>query len=180
MHGKTGSVSKKSIGRPPKFHGPSRVVTMTLPDATLRDLAAIDQDRARAIVEATRIAAALRRGGGGEAGASPVAVERVASGTALITVPFSRLLAAIPGLALIEFQPGRYLVVVEPGRELPDVEIAVLDALDRIEEAGGEERAILEGLLGQLRAVRRSARARTATIILVDVAGEREALLPAG
>ncbi|MGD9972855.1 MAG: hypothetical protein AB7S77_07330 [Desulfatirhabdiaceae bacterium] len=39
-------------GRPKKFDESSRVVTITLPERTLKNLESIDRDRARAIVKA--------------------------------------------------------------------------------------------------------------------------------
>ncbi|MGH6635657.1 MAG: hypothetical protein ACRED0_05815, partial [Gammaproteobacteria bacterium] len=44
---------KGKSGRPPKFRGPRRPITVTLPENTLARLASIDPDRARAIVKAT-------------------------------------------------------------------------------------------------------------------------------
>jgi hypothetical protein len=49
-------LAKTKIGRRPKFRGPRRPVTVTLPERTLATLAAIDADRARAIVKVTETA----------------------------------------------------------------------------------------------------------------------------
>jgi hypothetical protein len=44
--------NKKKKGRPPKFRESRRPVTVTLPETTLARLAAINTDRAQAIVKA--------------------------------------------------------------------------------------------------------------------------------
>ncbi len=152
----------RSPGRPPKFAGPSRVVTVTLPEETLARLARLNADRAKAIVRATDLALMALEAG------SPVELQNVSAGSAVITVPASPALQSLRGVRLIEIRPSRYLIVLEPGTALSEVEISVLDALEGLEAADGPDHAILTELLRSLRSSRRSERARTGELILVD------------
>src|SRR5437879_3945486 len=83
-------------GRPPKFDEPRRPVTVTLPERTLARLAAVDDDRATAIVKL--VDSALPRSNG----RSPIDVVEVAPGAAIILVGPSRSLRKIPWLKLAE------------------------------------------------------------------------------
>ena len=71
--------TSKGGGRQPKFDEPQRPVTVTLPKRTLSALAALDADRARAIVKV--VDAALS---GNRSGAKLVEVIEVAPGAAVI------------------------------------------------------------------------------------------------
>ena len=57
------STSKSAGGRPPKFDEPRRPVTVTLPKRTLSALAALDADRARAIVKLVDAALSSKKNG---------------------------------------------------------------------------------------------------------------------
>lgn len=155
----------RSPGRPPKFAGPSRVVTVTLPDETLTRLAEIDRDRGRAIVRATEMALAGRQRGDDPS----VRMQAVSPGMAVITVPESPALSGLDGLTLIQISPSRYLIVVQPGKALAEIEVAILDTLEALPESDLRDRAILGELLRSLRSGRRSEKVRTAELILVDI-----------
>ena len=155
----------RNPGRPPKFAGPSRVVTVTLPEETLARLAELDGDRARAIVHATELAMAAL-----ESSVDPsVEMQPVSARTAVITVPDSPALSALDGLNLIQIRPSRYLIVLDPGMALAEVELSVLDALESLSPGDDRDHAILSQLLRSLRASRRSDRAKTGELILVDI-----------
>lgn len=155
----------RSPGRPPKFTGPSRVVTVTLPEETLARLAEVDRDRARAIVRVTELAGALPQPGDDPV----VTMQAVTPHMAVIAVPRSAVLAGLAGLSLIQVGPSRHLIVLEPGTAVAEVEIAILDALEVLAEADGRDRAILGALLRNLRAARRSGKMRTAALMLVEI-----------
>jgi hypothetical protein len=140
------------------------VVTVTLPEETLARLAELDGDRALAIVRATELAVASLEGRGVPA----VEVQEVSTKTGVITVPASPALLALRGVRLIEIRPSRYLIVLEPGTALAEVEVSVLDALEGLAPEG-QDHAVLTELLRSLRASRRSERARTGELILVDI-----------
>lgn len=152
------------LGRPPKFAEPTRVVTVTLPESTLRALGEIDQDRARAIVHATNIALAAKD----DHGESFIDLVAVNDKSAVITVPFCQALADTKGLTLLRFHPGRYLVMLEPGVSLPEIEVSLLDLVDA-QEAGSEDRVLLSQLIERLRAFRRSRRTTMGEVILVAI-----------
>jgi hypothetical protein len=140
------------------------VVTVTLPEETLERLAAIDGDRARAIVRAAELADAAFSGG-----APAVEMQAVSPRTAVITVPESPALASLRGLRLIQIRPSRYLIVLDRGMALAEVEITLLDALEALPSGDSRDRTILSELLYSLRSSRRSDRATTGELILVDI-----------
>lgn len=159
-----GSETRKGLGRPRKFSGPSRVVTVTLPETTLRDLGTIDSDRALAIVEATRLGLA-------SAGVDEMrSAELVPVGdrSAVITVPYSRVLARIRGVTLVRMRPGRYLVTLDPAVTLAEIEIALLDSIES-PDSSGEDRDLLAQFLEQLRVLRRTERTKTRQVIIVTI-----------
>ncbi|WP_181707060.1 hypothetical protein [Chthonobacter rhizosphaerae] len=153
----------RSSGRPRKFHEPSRVVTITLPEATLEKLAAINEDRARAIVHAADVAST---GNGQDEG---VRVTKVGPGVGMLTVPHCPSLQSIPGLDLVQILPSRFLIVVTSGTNASTLELAILDGLDDLPADNIRDREILADLLKYLRTFRRSEKVSTAEVILVDI-----------
>jgi hypothetical protein len=156
--------ARRGLGRPPKFAEPSRVVTVTLPESTLRDLEVIDADRARAIVEVTRLGLAP----GGPDPARAVELVPVGERAAVITVPNSQALAAIRGVTLIQMRPGRYLVTLDPEVTLAEIEVALLDSIETA-DGGGADRELLVQFLDRLRVLRRSERTATRQVIVVAI-----------
>ncbi len=139
----------KGGGRPPKFDEPRRPVTVTLPKRTLSALAAVDTDRARAIVKLVDAALSGKRSG------KPVEVVEVAPGAAVILVAPSRCLRRIPWLKLAEVTPGRHLLTIVPGTAIESLEVAMLDILERLAPDEDYERKILEELRQLIGASRR-------------------------
>ena len=136
-------------GRPPKFDEPRRPVTMTLPERTLARLAAVDADRATAIV---KLVDTLVPGAHGH---KLVDVVEVAPGAAIILVAPSRFLRRIPWLKLAELSPGRHLVTILPGTPIDSLEIAILDLLETLPKSETYERKILDELRRLIGAGRR-------------------------
>ncbi len=165
LNDRRAAASAARPGRPPKFLGESRVVTVTLPESTLATLAAIDKDRARAIVRVTEMAAPEAD----HSDSQLVQLLSVKRESAVITVPFSARIADISGLDLIQILPNRYLVVLTPGMALAEVEVALLDDLAAIGPDEDDERMLLAQLLDSLRLYRRSLRAKIGEVILVDL-----------
>jgi len=128
-------------GRPPKFDEPRRPVTVTLPKRTLAELAALDDDRAAAIVKLVDSARQL-------AGSNRklVKVVEVAPQAAIILVPPSRCLRGIPWLRLAEVSPGRCLLTIAPGTTIESLEVTILDLLEGLSATEEYERKILEEL----------------------------------
>jgi hypothetical protein len=136
-------------GRPPKFDEPRRPVTVTLPERTLSQLAAVDVDRATAIVKLTD--SALRA----SSGRSFVELVEVAPGSAIIVVPPSRCLRRIPWLKLAELSPGRHLLTIVPGTPIDSLEVAIFDLLESLPASEEHERKILDELRRLIGAGRR-------------------------
>jgi len=88
---------------------PRRPVTVTLPERTLARLAAVDNDRATAIVKLVDSALPRRTAG------ARFDVVEVAPGAAIILVDRAAPLRKIPWLKLAELSPGRHLLTVVPG-----------------------------------------------------------------
>jgi len=157
------STRRSAGGRPPKFPGPRRPVTLTLPERTLRGLASIDPDRARAIVKATD--AAL--GGGPKSGAR-VELIKVAPGTSLIVVGYSRYFQRIPCLGLVEFAPGRFILTVPSGTSVDSLEIALGDVLEDFPARDVADRVTLDELRHVLHRFRRSEALSKVEILLLE------------
>lgn len=153
---------RKPIGRPRKFKGPSRVVTITLPEQTLADLFRIDDDRARAIVRATAMAIPEP-----DISEPLVRVIEVGRDIGMITVPWCEALLEIADLSLVQITPTRYLIVISSGRPLSEIERAMVDRIGSLDPGRAVERGVLTDLLGHLRRFRRTERVDTAEVILV-------------
>jgi hypothetical protein len=128
-------------GRPPKFDEPRRPITVTLPERTLAGLAAVDADRAGAIVKLVDATLAVP---GKER--KLVDVVEVAPGAGIILVAPSRSLRQIPWLKLAEVTPGRQLLTVAPGTAVEALEVALLDLLEDLPASDDYERRILDEL----------------------------------
>jgi hypothetical protein len=147
----TSSRSSGRSGRPPKFREPRRPVTITLPERTLRLLAAVDRDRARAVVRVTDATVASADGPESRL----VEVVEILPGIGIILVGASRYLRQIPWLRLVELAPGRLLLSIPSGTPVESLEIAVHDLLETVSTEDPRERAILEGLHALIRTLRR-------------------------
>lgn len=154
--------SRSKAGRPPKFHGARRPITATLPEQTLDLLAAIDSDRARAIVKATAAAFSLD-----DQRQKPVELVQIAPGWAIVTIGPNRLLAGIPWLRLVELAPTRFLLSVPTGTSVDSLELAIIELLENA-DADDRERAMLEQLRDLVRRVRRRGDFSKAEILLVE------------
>lgn len=152
----------KPGGRPPKFDEPRRPITLTLPERTLRQLAAIDADRARAIV---KVADAVVRKDTSRA--KPVEIVEVAPGKGIILVGPSRCLREIPWLRLAEIAPTRYLLTITPGTAIESLEVALHDLVEELPAHEEHERSILEHLLALLRRLRRDEMISKAEMLFV-------------
>jgi hypothetical protein len=150
-------------GRPPKFREPRRPITVTLPESTLALLAAIDQDRARAIVKATNTAIPDKK-----TGRTPVELVEIMPGIGIIVVGPSRYLQKIKWLRLIELAPARFLLTIPTGTAVDSLELAVLDLLQNLKPNEEWERSVLEALRDLLHDLRRAERFIKAELLFVD------------
>ncbi len=153
---------KATVGRPRKFRGPRRPVTVTLPEATLASLAAIDADRAKAIVKVTDTALSTSA-----KDVKQVELVEVTPGLGIILVGPCQILQKIQGLRLVEVAPMRFLVVIPTGTTIDAVELAITDLLDdkRHEEL---EQSTLIQLRDLIKSLRRQHLFSKAEMLFVD------------
>jgi hypothetical protein len=154
--------TKIKSGRPPKFHGPRRPVTVTLPESTLARLASIDQDRARAIVKVTDVAMPL------DARQKQIELVEVAHGLAIIIVGPSQLLQKIKWLRLVEVAPMRFLLSIPLGTSIDSLELAVIELLEDAKLYDDWERSLLSQLRALIRKLRRRGELSKAEMLFVD------------
>ena len=136
------SVSGRRRGRPQKFGRPARLVAVTLPNDVVAWLESLDADVARAIVrlhDETLDRKPLRPG------PTPPAAELVdvGEGRALIVVTPS-LVRGLAGVAAIPFGKGRAFLALEPTWTMADLELSVMDALERGAMDAGNRDALAE------------------------------------
>ena len=133
-------------GRPRKFSGPSRPVTLTLPVETIEALTSVDRDLSRAVV---RIAHP-------EVGRRHAAAELVTFGRrAVIIVNASRALERRAGVDLVPLPDGRALISFEDTTSPDALELRIEDALEDPGLSPGD-RSIFEAILDILKTARRS------------------------
>jgi hypothetical protein len=150
-------------GRPPKFRGARRPVTVTLPEETLARLASIDADRARAIVKAADAAIALSEGEH-----KPVELVEVAPGLSIVIVGASRVLRTIGWLRMIEIAPLRFLLSIPSGTSIDSLELTLIELLESVDEVDDRELWLLKELRDLMRKLRRGGDFRKAEILFVD------------
>lgn len=156
--------NKSAVGRPPKFQEPRRPVTVTLPERTLSQLAAINMDRARAIVKITDAMA-----GGGRRQPPPVELVEMAQGKSLIVVGPSKTLKRIPFLKLIEIAPARYLLTISSGTATESLEVVLRDMLNDFCVKQDEwEYSILHELMNLIGHQRRTKRISKAELLIIN------------
>ena len=149
-------------GRPPKFSGSRRAVTVTLPEDTLNRLASVDADRARAIVKVTDAAMAA-------ASKEPIEVVGVGQGLGIIVVGPSQLLKRIEGLRLVEVAPMRFLLTIPLGTSIDSIEVAVIDAVESATGCEEAERTLLMRLRELIRNLRRRGELSKGEMFFVDM-----------
>jgi len=155
---------KSTVGRPPKFSEPRRPVTVTLPERILAQLAAINADRARAIVKVTDAVV-----GGNRHRFRPVELVKMSPGQSLIVVGPSQALNSISFLKLIEIAPARYLLTIPPGTAVESLEVVLRDMLhDPNVNHDKREHAILLELMNLIGHQRRTKHMSKAEILIIN------------
>ena len=158
--------NKRRKGRPPKFEESHRPVTVTLPESTLARLAAINPDRAQAIVKAVGTKAPLDA-----KHQKQVELVEVAPGVGIILVGPSRYLKRIKWLRLVEIAPMRYLLTIPVGTPVDSLELAVVDLLEKLESLDEWERSVLEQLRDLMRTLRLGDKVYKAELLFIDTKG---------
>src|SRR5262249_29456524 len=154
---------KKPKGRPPKFTESRRPVTVTLPESTLDRLAAINPDRAQAIVKAVGTAVTVDA-----KNRKQVQLIEVTAGVGIILVGPSRHLKRIKWLRLVEIAPMRYLLTIPSGTAVDSLELALVDLLENVKSLDEWERSMLEQLRELMRTSRVGENLYKAELLFID------------
>lgn len=141
------AVLRRRRGRPRKFAGPSRAVTLTLPESVIATLTSIDRDLSRAIVNLT-----TRRSPTNGHGPAELSVF---GRRAVITVQPSPSFATRTGVEFVPLPDGRALISMDQPRSVADLELMLDDALDDPQTAA-KDRQLFESVRDILREARRS------------------------
>lgn len=132
------SPKSQTKGRPPKFDEPRRPITVTLPESTLARIAALDADRAKAIVKLTDAAIPTHPR------QNSVELIEVAPGLSLIIVGPSQRLREIKWLRMIEVAPTRFLLTIPSGTPIDSLELAIGDLVDETPAEESEYPSLLK------------------------------------
>ena len=157
--------STKSVaprrGRPRKFTGPSRPVTLTLPLEVIDALSAVDADLSRAVVRVTQPELGKRP--------HPPAELAAFGRRAVIVVNPSRNLEKRTGVGLVPLPDGRALISFDRATTPAALELMLDDALVG-QELPRADRAVFEAVVGILKEARRSpdVTLRQANIIVLE------------
>ena len=134
-------------GRPRKFAGPSRAVTLTLPDHVIDTLTAGDPDLGRAIV---RLAAKAKN-----QPARPAELSHFGRHAVIVVSP-TPTLEKRAGVELVPLPDGRALIAFPQSTTVADLELLLEDALEGT-DLRRADRSIFESVLEVIRDARRSA-----------------------
>ena len=153
---------KAQLGRPRKYGRPAKAVTVTLPEDTLRRLAAVHADVGSAIVNVVERAAPTRM--------QPIAASEIAQygNHAVIIVSPCRALKRLEGVQLVPIGDGRALISLAPSMSISALELQVRDALESgdVQPREHETLTALAGILRRGRAARGlSFQARTIIVL---------------
>lgn len=141
-------------GRPQKFGRPARLVALTLPTDVVAWLETIDRDVGRAVVRLHDESQHTRTRAPRAACLAAELVD-VGEGRALIVVD-PVLVRGLDGVAAIPFGEGRAFLALKPGGTMADLELTVVDALERGVPGGPERREALREFRERLRGWRTS------------------------
>jgi hypothetical protein len=166
--------STKSVaprrGRPRKFAGPSRPVTLTLPLHVIDALGAVDADLSRAVVRVAQPELKRRPH-------PPAELARFGN-RAIIVVNPSRTLERRTGVGLVPLPDGRALISFDEPTTPAGFELLIADALED-PQLPRLDRAIFESIADILKSARRSSDVflRQSSIIVLE--GRRRRANPA-
>ncbi|MEO7274226.1 MAG: hypothetical protein ABIX28_06865 [Vicinamibacterales bacterium] len=135
-------------GRPRKFPGPSRAVTLTLPVPVIDALSAIDADISRAVVRVAQPELSRRR-------RAPAELAVFGRRSVIVITP-SRTLERRMGVELVPLPDGRALISFDRSVTPASLELRITDALDG-DQLNAGDREIFRAIADILRTARRSA-----------------------
>ena len=134
-------------GRPRKFMGPSRPVTLTLPLPVIAALSAIDADLSRAVVRLAQPELARRPH-------PPAELARFGRRAVIIVNP-TRTLERRAGVELVPLPDGRALISFDRPTTPEALELLIADALEDA-QLPAADRAVFAGIVSILRGARRA------------------------
>jgi hypothetical protein len=138
---------RRRRGRPRKFEGPSRAVTLTLPESVIAALSTVHPDLSRAIVSLAKRAP--------RSNPQPPAALAVFGKRAVITIRPTKSLEKLTGINLVPLPDGRALISFHHPKTVAELELLISDALDD-DSLDVEDRLVFEGIRTILRDARRS------------------------
>ena len=142
----TTTALRRGRGRPRKFAGPTRAVTITLPESVLSTLTSVHKDISRAIVQLTE--RRLRH-------KHPLAELVTFGKNAVITVRPTPSLEKRADVQLVPLPDGRALISFAQARTIAELELTLNDALeDPALEA--DDRELFEAIVRILKEARHS------------------------
>jgi hypothetical protein len=160
-------VSRKQRGRPLKFGRPAQLLALTLPHDVVLGLRRIHPDPAWAIVSLYEKRADTVHRAPHKPGFS-IELAKLSPESALVVVN-PQLIHSAPGVSVVPVAAGRAFLAFGEGRGLADLEVAVLDRLQK-GKVSVTVRKELTALHRQIREWRRSRHLRfsTRSIIIVE------------
>ena len=135
-------------GRPRKFAGPSRAVTLTLPEAVIERLGAMDRDLSRAVVRLARLRTSRSRSASAE-------LTQFGKYSVIVLSP-TRALAQKTGIEFVPLPDGRALISFPEKTTIAEFELMVSDALADA-SLSAEDQSLFQELADILKSARRSA-----------------------
>jgi hypothetical protein len=134
-------------GRPRKFLGPSRAVTLTLPEQVIEALSEIDRDLSRVVVRLAQPQLARKPH-------APAELARFGRSAVIVVNP-TRTLEDRTGVMLIPLSDGRALISFDPAMSTARLELTIRDGLED-RGLGPEDRRIFTAIADILKTARRS------------------------
>ena len=138
---------RRGRGRPRKFAGPSRAVTLRLPESVLSALASVHHDISTAVVHLTERRLARKR--------HPLAELSVFGRNAVITVRPTPSLERRAGVQLVPLPDGRALISFAQAKTIPELELTLNDALED-PALSDDDRLVFTAIVQILKDARRS------------------------
>jgi hypothetical protein len=153
-------------GRPRKFVGPSRAVTLTLPENVISALSALDHDLSRAVVRVTQPEIAKRP--------HPPAELATFGRRAVIVVNPTRTLEQRTGVLLVPLSDGRALIAFDESMTTARLELKIQDEIDA-HGLPAEDARIFKSIRNVLKSARRSKSValHQRNIIVLEYTGRR-------
>lgn len=150
-------------GRPRKFLGPSRAVTLTLPEEVVAALRGIDEDLSRAVVRLAQREVAKQP--------HPTAELAVFGRRAVIVVNPTHTLEERTGVSLVPLSDGRALISFDRATTIEQLELRLQDAMDG-HRLPASDQAVFEAVADILKTARRSESIalRQRSIIMLEAA----------